>query len=77
MRKNFRKFTNRIDEVKKHIDSEHKNGRKVYWDKLGNGIFLCSGREYDTEARYRPERYIELKSNDDVIELFTHYEDEE
>ncbi len=77
MRKNFRSLPNRIEEAKKHISNEKNAGHNVYWDKHGQGIMICSRRDYDQEARYNADRYLPLKTDDDVAELFTHYEDEE
>ncbi len=51
--------------------------RRVFWDKLGHGMSLCCGREWEVEAQRNVEKFAEIKNELDLEELFRHYEMDE
>lgn len=58
-------------------DHTKKNGRVVYWDTQGHGISLCTGPDWDYEAKRSPIRFVRINSELDLDEVFRNYEDGE
>ncbi len=92
-RKNFHRLSNPRLAVTQFLQSESQKGNKVYWDKShiqdghgenhnngGVGIYCVSvkARSQDDESlAYESRRFMPLKSEADIEEMFTYYEDGE
>lgn len=89
MRKNFHRTTNPRKAVSDFFKKETHDGHKVYWDKGhvyvghdqgGVGMFFVnckSGDDDDYKYSQTPNRFMIIKNEEDLNEVFTHYEDEE
>lgn len=76
-RSNFHRAPNPKESSRKFLMDQLAAKRRVFWDKQGHGISLCSGRDWETEGARQPERFIEIKNELDLDEVFRYYEDEE
>lgn len=87
-RKNFHRIENPRKAVSEFFAAELKRGYKVYWDKShitnhdngGVGMYFCSaapGSEYDHEYVGNYNRFMLIRSEADIEDVFTHYEDDE
>ncbi len=92
-RKNFHRTSNPRAAVTQFLKSESDKGNKVYWDRGhiqdghgenhnngGVGIYCDSvkARSGEDEARaYETRRFMLLKNEADIEEMFTYYEDGE
>lgn len=79
-RKNFHQFDNPRKAAKDYLELAKKNGHKfVVWEKTAHGIVLCVGADYEDAVRndVRGTRYVAINNDADLVELFTHFEDDE
>lgn len=77
MRKNFHRLNNPEKEAQDFIAKNISRYKKFFWDKLAFGIVLCAGADYENDALYHPERYFEVKNDEDLKEVFRNFEDGE
>jgi hypothetical protein len=77
IRTNTHRNENPRDASSKFLAAQLENKRAVYWDKQGHGINLCAGGNWPTEAIRNPERFIQIKNEADLDELFRHFENDE
>lgn len=93
MRKNFHRVSDPRGAVLAFLKSESEKGHKVYWDRghiqdghgenhnnPGVGIYCVAykARSGDDEnCAMEPRRFMLLKSDADVEEMFTYYENDE
>lgn len=91
--RNFHRIANPKAEVINFLKAESQKGNKVYWDRShvqdghgenhnngGVGLYCVSAKprsDEDQLCSYEPRRFMLLKSEDDVEEIFTYYEDDE
>jgi hypothetical protein len=92
-RKNFHRLPNPRAAVVAFLKAESDKGFKVYWDKShiqnghgenhnngGVGIYCCSCKprdDYDSAYSHDSQNYMLLKSEADIEDMFTYYEDNE
>lgn len=92
-RKNFHRLSNPRTAVMQFLKTESEKGNKVYWDKShiqdgagenhnnpGVGIYCISVKARSAEdenCSYDSRRYMLLKGETDIEEMFTYYEDGE
>ena len=92
-RKNFHRLPNPRLSVVQFLKSESEKGNKVYWDRshiqdgqgenhnnAGVGIYCVSSKprsNEDEQYSYEPRRFMLLKNETDIEEMFTYYEDGE
>jgi len=92
-RKNFHRLPDSRAAVVAFLKAESEKGLKVYWDRGhiqdgngenhnngGIGIYCCSCKprdEYDNQYASESRRFMPLKSETDIEDMFTYYEDGE
>lgn len=87
-RKNFHRLDNPRKAVSEFFAAEMKLGNKVYWDKGhiqnhdhgGVGIYFCSCKpdnQYDVDYANHYNRFMLIKTEADLDDVFTNYEDNE
>ena len=77
VRINVHRQSNPVATAKKFLNDQKKHDRKVYWDRLANGISFCAGGDWMMEAARHKDRYIEVRNELDLEEVFRNYENEE
>jgi hypothetical protein len=78
VRKNFHKVANWADAIRAHVKKEREANRACFWDRAAYGVLICSGKDYVAVAKTdRAGRYLELKSDHEINEMLTWYEDQE
>lgn len=79
MRKNFHHSANPEKEVTAYFEQYHSTHR-VFWDKTAHGLIIAleaKGTSADRSRYYDQMRYHEIKTRDDLKEVFYNYEDGE
>lgn len=82
MRKNFHNVEHRMIAAQTYIKGLRAESREVYWDKQAHGIYVVHGADFDRSYRLSindgvVSRYVPLKTDSDVCEMFANYEDDE
>lgn len=89
-RKNFHRMPNPRQAVESFLKTESEKGNKVYWDRghiqvagggdahnsAGVGLYCvsCKARDQYDEQYSSDHRFMLLKSESDIEEVFTYYE---
>lgn len=77
IRINFHRSPNPRDATRKFLADKLITKQRVFWDKTSHGISLCVGKDWEQEHQRYYERFVEIKNELDLDEVFRHYEDEE
>lgn len=79
-RKNFNRQENPAKSMLSWVETTRKNGYRVYWDKLANGIVLTVGSKIRDDAGLvgpNDPRYLEIVGQEEIKEVLYNYEDNE
>ena len=76
MRRNFNSSESPHKEISDFYTQCISAGHRVFWDKAAQGIVLIAEpQKSDHGTRYSDPRYFEVKTRNDLDEVFHNYDD--